>query len=159
MLALKAVELLIKIYPGVQLCMVGPDKDGSLSLCKTYAEDRALPVTFTGKLKKKEWAALAHNYDIFLNTSKIDNTPVSVVEAMAMGLPVVSTKVGGIPYLIKEGETGILVAPNNAEAIALAIESLVENRTSAKEISRQARAKVEEWDWNTVKTTWQQILT
>ena len=54
-LALEVLEKLIETHPGASLCMVGPDKDGSLEKCKRFAEEKQLPVTFTGKLSKEEW--------------------------------------------------------------------------------------------------------
>ena len=77
-------------------------KDGSMEACKEYAAEEKLPVKFTGKLEKNEWIKISADAGIFINTSNIDNTPVSLMEAMALGLPVVSTNVGGIPYLIED---------------------------------------------------------
>src|SRR5690606_13932264 len=71
-LALRSLEIVRKQYPEATLCMVGPDKDGSLAKCRKYASEKNLPVKFTGKLKKKEWVRLSEDYDIFLNTSDID---------------------------------------------------------------------------------------
>jgi len=92
--------------------MVGPDKDGSMEVCKKYVLINNLPVTFTGKLKKKNWTGLASKFDIFINTSNIDNSPLSVIEAMALGLPVITTNVGGIPFLIDHKVDGILIDKN-----------------------------------------------
>ncbi|WP_255702883.1 glycosyltransferase family 4 protein [Antarcticibacterium sp. 1MA-6-2] len=86
LLALKVLKILLEKYPGAELCMLGPDKDGSLEICRKFAKKNNLPVKFPGKLKKSEWAKLSVHYDIFLNSSEIDNTPVSVIEAMALGL-------------------------------------------------------------------------
>ena len=103
LLALQIVELLKKEGLEVELCMVGPEKDGSLQRCKSVAQELNLPITFPGILKKEEWIDLSKDYDIFINTTNFDNMPVSVMEAMALGLPVVSTNVGGLPYLIEDG--------------------------------------------------------
>ena len=102
LLALQIVELLKKEGLEVELCMVGPEKDGSLQRCKNVAQELNLPITFPGILKKEEWIDLSKDYDIFINTTNFDNMPVSVMEAMALGLPVVSTNVGGLPYLIED---------------------------------------------------------
>ncbi|MGM1056407.1 MAG: glycosyltransferase family 4 protein [Bacteroidota bacterium] len=158
MLALKTLEILLKDHPEAALKMVGPDKDGSLSTCRKYAEERNLPVAFTGKLKKQQWKALAADCDIFLNTTHIDNTPVSVLEAMALGLPVVSTNVGGIPFLIEAGKTGMLVPPNDAEAMARAVEYLLNNHESAHHIAVNARETAESFDWEVIKSSWKELL-
>ncbi len=158
MLALQTLEILLKDHPEAGLKMVGPDKDGSLSTCRKYAEERNLPVTFTGKLKKQQWKALAADCDIFLNTTHIDNTPVSVLEAMALGLPVVSTNVGGIPFLIEAGKNGMLVPPNDAEAMAKAVQHLMNDPEAALAIAANARETAESFDWGVLKHQWTQLL-
>lgn len=142
----------------VELCMVGPENDGSLELTKKYAEKKNVPVNFTGKLSKKEWIKLSEAYNIFINTTNIDNTPVSVIEAMALGLPVVSTNVGGMPFLIEHGIDGMLVAPNNVNAFKLAIMRLMENSEDTLKMSENARRKVEQFDWEIVKEKWISLL-
>jgi len=158
LLALKSLEILIKYYPDAQLCMVGPDKDGSMETCRKYAEKHSLPVRFTGKLKKKDWIALAENFDIFINTTNIDNTPVSVIEAMALGIPVVSTEVGGIPFLIENERSGLLVPPNDPNKMAESVKKLLENPAQAMEISRFAREKTTNFDWPVIKHQWRKVL-
>ncbi len=158
MLALKALELLLKGYPEATLCMIGPDKDGSLSVCKDYAEQNGLPVEFTGKLSKKAWRERAVGFDIFLNTTYIDNMPISVIEAMALGLPVVSTAVGGIPYLLENKKDALLVDANNEVAFAEALCWLLENPERAFEQAAHARQKVEHFDWQKVKYLWLGLL-
>ncbi len=158
LLALKCLKILFNKYPEAELCMIGPDKDGSLSACRKFAAKHNLPVTFTGKMKKKEWTALAGDYDIFLNTSDIDNTPVSVIEAMALGIPVVSTNVGGIPYLIEDNRTGYLVAPGDPGAMAERVEELLQNPGKAFKFSRCGREKTKEFDWELIKSAWHKVL-
>ena len=101
-LAIKTLETVLKKYPDAQLTMIGPDKDLSYEKCQAYKDHKQLPVTFTGRLSKKEWTSLAKDFDIFLNTTNIDNTPLSVLEAMASSLVTISTKVGGIKYLLND---------------------------------------------------------
>ncbi len=157
-LALAVVEELLNQGFDASLCMVGPEKDGSLEKCKTIAQQKKLPVTFTGKLSKKEWIHLSKEYDIFINTTHFDNTPVSVIEAMALGLPVVSTNVGGLPFLITNNKTGILVPPNNVGVFVKAIKDLSANHRKAIQVSKNARLEVEKFDWEQVKEKWFKIL-
>ena len=140
------------------LCMVGPDSDGTLKEVKKLVKLNKLNVKFTGKLPKSEWITLAEDYNIFINTTNFDNTPVSVIEAMALGLTIVSTNVGGMPYLIENNEEGLLVEPNDAKAMAKAIINLFKNPDSAKRMSLNARQKVEQFDWEVVKHRWLDIL-
>ncbi len=157
-LALEVVKLLLKSDYQASLCMVGPDKDGSLERCKKIAAETSLPIKFTGRLSKSEWIDLSKEYDIFINTTNFDNTPVSVIEAMALGLPVVTTNVGGIPYLLENKRDALLVKPNDADAICESVISLIENPQTAVHLASNARKKVEKFDWEEVKHLWFRIL-
>ena len=158
LLALEIVEMLQSKGIDVSLCMVGPDKDGSLARCKKVASELKLPVTFTGMMQKGHWITLSKDYDIFINTTNFDNMPVSVMEAMALGLPVISTNVGGLPFLIDQEKDGILVPPNNAEAFVNAIVELLDNPIKVQRITRNARTKIEGYDWENVKHSWIKLL-
>ncbi len=158
LLALQLVEKLMKTNIEVFLCMVGPEKDGSLSKCKKYAQDKNLPVIFKGKLEKEEWISVSQEYDIFLNTTNFDNMPVSIIEAMALGFPVISTNVGGLHYLIEKNKTGILIPPNNVEGFENAIITLLNNPEMVADLSTNARRKAESFDWEKVKHLWTGLL-
>ena len=158
LLALETVEILKKKGMDVSLCMVGPDKDGSLQRCKKIAAELQLPITFTGMLKKKEWIALSKDFDIFINTTNFDNMPLSVMEAMALGMPVVSTNVGGLPFLIENNVNGLLIPPNNPGAFVNAIEAICSNDVKARELAKNARLQTEGFDWEKVKQRWIKLL-
>ena len=158
MMTVKVFEKLVQKYPDSTLCMVGPEKDGSLNKCRRYARKHQLNISFPGKLKKKEWAALSTNYDFFINSTHIDNTPISVIEAMALGLPVISTDVGGMSQLIEDGKDGILVPEHDEDAMVEAIEKLIQDQELALQIARAARKKVEAFDWEIVKEEWMKVL-
>lgn len=157
-MAIDVVCLLKMKYPNATLCMVGPDKDGSLSEVKKYAEKKEVSVLFTGRMSKMEWTNLSKEYDILINTTHFDNTPISVIEAMALGLAVVSTNVGGIPYLLKANKEAILVNDNDAEAMTEGIDMIIQNQHFAKTITTNARSKVVDFDWEIVKQRWLIIL-
>jgi len=160
LLAVAIVDLLRSRHPQVHLCMVGPDKDGSLAEVRRRIAERGLDghITLAGLLTKAAWIARAAEYDLFINTTTVDNQPVSVIEAMALGLPVISTDVGGLPYLIEDRLDGILVPPDNAEAFCEAIERLLAEPETARALARRARAKAETHDWETVKEQWFGII-
>lgn len=157
-MAIKVLGIVKDKYPMAELCMVGPDKENLISECKKYAEELNLQVTFTGKLEKKDWVELSKKYNIFINTTHFDNMPISVIEAMALGLPVISTNVGGISCLIKHNVNGLLVNDNDAAAMAKEIHNLIENSQNRSNIVILARLKVEDFDWNNVKKKWHEIL-
>lgn len=145
-------------YPEAVLCMVGSDKDGALEKAKLYAEKYNLDVTFTGHLSKPDWIALSSDYSIFLNTSRFDNAPVSAIEAMALGLAIVSTDVGGIPYLLEHKKDALLVENENVHSMAAAVREAVKNTEESKNRIASARQKAASFDWEIVKKSWKEIL-
>lgn len=159
-MALEVLRLLSEKYPEAVLCMVGPDKDGSMQSVKDLAAKYRLTerLRITGKMSKTDWHKLSEEYDIFISTTNFDNTPVSVIEAMALGLPVVSTNVGGVPYLIDDGKDGLLCEKGNAEYMAEKIIQIVSSPEKSKDICINARKKVETFDWSVVKEQWRIIL-
>jgi len=149
-----------KQYPKATLCMVGPDKEGSLSKLKKLALKYNLldSIEFTGYLNKQEWIQKSVNYDIFINTSIVDNIPTSVIEAMALGLPVVTTNVGGMPFLINHTKNGLLVKNNNTDEMINQIIYLLENKEIAERISDNARTRIADFDTAIVKKQWLKLL-
>jgi len=156
-----AIQVLFEIqkqYPKAKLCMIGPDRDGSLKDVKTLVRKLKLEdsVEFTGILTKKEWHKKSEDYDVFINTTNVDNTPISVIEAMALGLPIVSTDVGGLPYLISNNTDGILVPKENPSQMASAILNLIEENNQVLAVN--ARKKAMRFGWNVVKIKWFDIF-
>jgi glycosyltransferase involved in cell wall biosynthesis len=96
--------------------------------------------------------------DIFLNTTNVDNTPISVLEAMACGLCVVSTNVGGIPYLLEHEHDALLVPPDDPAAVATAVRRLLTEPDLAEQLSRNARQKAEKFDWSIILPQWEALL-
>ncbi|HBK83748.1 MAG TPA: glycosyl transferase family 1, partial [Flavobacterium sp.] len=141
-------------YANATLTMVGADKDGSLEHTKKWAEQNKIKVNFTGKLTKEQWTELAQNHDIFINTTHFDNTPVSIIESMALGLPIVSTNVGGIPYLLSHNKNALLVEDNNAQQMADAIEILLNNEAIVQKITQNAIVHANTMNWSQVKEQW-----
>ena len=97
-------------------------------------------VRFAGFLDMAAKRAEGDGADVFINTNRVDNQPVSVIEACAMGLPVVATNVGGIPDLLRDRETGLLVRDGDHAAMAEAVIDLLEDPELAERLSRQGRA-------------------
>ena len=157
-MAVKVLQQLQEKYPSASLTMVGPDKDGSLQTTKAFTDSIGVAVNFTGQLAKEDWWQLASEHDIFINTTHFDNTPISVMEAMALGLPVVSTNVGGIPYLLADKENALLVNDDDDKAMTEAICSLLEDQQKASDLTLNARHFIEQMDWNVVKEEWKRVL-
>ncbi len=144
----------------LRLTMIGPDKDGSHSRVQTTAMRLGvshLVMLRPGVEKSNVPRELARG-DLFLNTTNVDNTPVSILEAMACGLPVISTNAGGIPYLLDHDVDALLVPVNDAGAIAAELERLHAEPDLAARLARQALRKVAAFDWDVVLPRWQRLL-
>jgi glycosyltransferase involved in cell wall biosynthesis len=157
-----AVEVLAglqKTRPDATLTMAGRDK-GSLARVKRAVKRKGLngTVRFAGFLdmagKQREFG----NHDIFLNTNRVDNMPVSVVEAAAFGLPVVSTAVGGILYLLQHEETGLLVKDGDVAGMVDAVWRLFREPDLAARLSANGRRLAEACAWPQVKTQWEALF-
>jgi glycosyltransferase involved in cell wall biosynthesis len=157
-MALKVFHEMKKEFPHSELCMVGPDKDGTLNKVQEMAKQMQLDVTFTGKLSKPEWVRLSAEYDIFINTTHFDNTPVSVIEAIALGLPVVSTNVGGISYLLEDKKTALLVNDNDVNGMVCCLKEIMSNQPLRDGLVNNALALVQAFDWEKVKSKWEEVL-
>lgn len=159
-LAIEVLEWLSKSYPEALLCMIGAFKDSSIEDVRALITHYKLEarVEITGIMRKQDWVAKAKDFDVFINTTNIDNMPISVIEAMALGLPVVSTNVGGIPYLIEDCKTGLLVEAGNPDEMVIAIERLIREEQFASNLIQSARIMIEHFDWHEVKNSWYQIL-
>ena len=115
-------------------------------------------VRFTGKVSPVEMGALLNEADILLNSPDIDNMPLSLIEAQAAGLPIVSTSTGGIPYIVKDGETGLLVPPGDDAAMAAASLRLLEEPGLALRLSRAGREScLERFSWAAVEASWVRV--
>jgi len=158
-MAISTLKALKNEYPEAKLCMVGPDRDGSLDKVKELVSELNLEnsVEFTGVLTKSQWHKKSTDFSIFINTSNVDNMPVSIIEAMALGLPVVTTNVGGIKYLVNNKVSGTLVNPNDADAMMRAITDLIQKGSG--DSTEKARKQVEEFQWEVVKHKWNKLLT
>lgn len=160
-LALRTMELLQKDFPDTFLAMAGMDKcDGSLQ--KTQALSLTLGlndrVEIASQIKKSDVASFLNKGNIYINTTNIDNTPISVLEAMACGLCIVSTNVGGIPYLLEDGVNALLVPPNDPVAMTTAIKRILTEPGLVEKLSTNARKKAEQFDWSSVLPMWENLF-
>lgn len=160
-LAPRVLAKLLPEFPDLHLTMIGPDKgDGSWQQVQKVAKELGVAgsLTMTGGVAKRDVPALLNDGDIFLNTTNVDNTPVSVLEAMACGLCVVSTNVGGLSYMLEDGRDALLVPPDDAVAMASAVERILTEPDLGVRLSGNAREKVAKFDWSVVLPKWERLL-
>ncbi len=112
-----------------------------------------------GRVAPQLMPRLYDDADIFLNSSVIDNQPVSVLEAFAAGLPVVSTGVGDLAALVRDGETGMRVPSGDPGAMAEAVTALLQFPERAAAMAGRARQEVERYTWPSVRDAWAAVYT
>lgn len=147
---IRGFHSLAHIYPDACLTVVG---DGSQrmkleEMVKSLGMERR--VTFLGAIPHSELPQLYADHDFFVNASRIDNLPLSILEAFACGLPVISTRAGGIPYLVEDHKTGLLFNINDHEALASAIDFLLKNPKQAQNFANNAYHSLSHYSWDNV---------
>lgn len=141
---LPAISLVVKEIPEVVLVSVGRDVDGFLHTLKAQAADLGIEhhVIFLGK--RRDAAKIINGCDLFVLPSKIEGFGIVLLEAMALKKPVVASNTGGIPEIVSNGKTGLLVEPGNPISIANAIADLYRDRKKAMVFGENGRRTVEE---------------
>ncbi len=138
-IVLAAFARLRAAHPEAQLHIAG---DGVARAALEAQAASCGGVTFHGALKRAALAALHEQCDIFVNASRADNMPVSMIEAMASGLAIVSTSAGGIPDLVVAGRDALLVPVDDTAALHLALESVLADVAAARQRAESAHAQV-----------------
>ncbi len=159
--ALAVMAILAKTIPDLRLAMAGPEKTpGAAAALRVLAGRLGVAdrIDWGGKQAKPAVPAWLSRGDIFLNTSQVDNTPVTLLEAMALGLCVVSTDAGGIPFLVEDGVDGLLAPTGDAMALAERVRRLLGDPALAARLSAAGRRKAETCDWSRVLPQYETVL-
>jgi len=128
----------------------GPDREKLERIAEELGVTRS--VRFTGALENSELPAVYREASIALNSSLVDNFPISLLEAMASGVPIVTTQVGGIPYLVEHETTALLVPPRAPAAMAGAVRRLLEDRALASRLRAAGLDAVQRYAWPRVRS-------
>lgn len=154
-MAVHVAKILYQQYPEFKMVMAGGDK-GMLPEIQEMIrkEDLEAIILLPGYIDLEQKKQFADEYDLFISTNNIDNAPVSIVEFMAMGIPVISTNVGGISYLIEDGVNGFTVTPDDAMEMAEKISSLIEQPTRAIQAAMNAGTFVKKFGEDAVMKKW-----
>lgn len=149
--ALRAFAAVRAVHPAARLVVAG---SGPLRAeLEALAVQLALgeSVSFTGRVDNEGMAALYRGADVMINPSLVDNMPNSVLEALACGVAVVSTNVGGVPYLVDDGKTALLVPPGEPEPMAAAIVRLLHEPALAAALREAGLRAVQQYTWASVR--------
>lgn len=149
--AIRAFQLVIASHPQARLTIAGSGPEGVR--LRQFVSDQGLAqaVQFAGRLERDAMAALYRSADLMLNPSLADNMPNSVLEAWASGVPVVSTNVGGIPYLAQDGVTASLVPPADAPAMAQACMALLSDAALWQQRAQAGLQQAQRYTWQRVQ--------
>lgn len=149
--ALRALVLVRERYPDATLVIAGSGP--SRAELERLAADLGITgaVTFTGRVDNAAMASLYRDADVMLNPSLVDNMPNSVLESLACGVPVVSTNVGGVPYLVEDGRTALLVPPQAPQAMAAAVLRVVAEPALTAALQEAGLRHVQQFTWASVR--------
>jgi glycosyltransferase involved in cell wall biosynthesis len=142
-------------FPAATLTLVGSGSQDAV----LRQEATALGVdnvTFVGRVAPSEIHRYYANADIYVQAPSIDNMPLSLLEAFASGLPVVSTDVGGVPSMLRHGVDGLLVPDNNADALASQVIQLLADPGLARQLAESAYRTLAAYEWPVVRKGWLQ---
>lgn len=141
---LRALPAIIRAVPTVQYLIVGSDESGYADRLERLAQelkiaDHVHMVGFQDPVQPF-LAAL----DLYVHPALMEGFGIAVVEAMAMGKAVVATTTGGLPEVVAQGETGLLVPPGDAESLAVAVVSLLEDQVRREQMGRNGMVRAQE---------------
>jgi L-malate glycosyltransferase len=140
-------------YPEATLTVVGHGSEREA--LHALAERLGLRhVTFTGAVSPSEVQQHYAAADIYVQTPAIDNMPNSVIEAYASGLPVVATRVGGVPAILTDGVHGLLAADDDDAGVAERIVWLLDHPDDARQLAEAAYATCASYEWPVVRRAW-----
>ena len=147
---LKAVPLILQRHNAeLNIIGTGPRFDEYAGLARTLGIEEE--VHFLGFVDPTEVPTHYASADLFVLPSRMENFPLVLLDAMASGLPVVATAVGGVPELVVDGETGLLVPPYDPQALAEAVNSLLDNPQSMRVMGAEGKKRVrEQYTWDKV---------
>lgn len=152
--AIRALALLKQRLPQARLSIAGTGPERP-QLERLVADLRVSEsVTFLGRLDRREMAALYRSADAVLNPSRVDNMPNSVLESLASGVPVVSTHVGGVPFIVEHNRSALLVAAGDSEAMAAALGDILTRPELAARLREAGLADVQRYGWDRVRVEW-----
>jgi glycosyltransferase involved in cell wall biosynthesis len=152
-MALDAYTIIKKRRAEARLDVVGTgSEEASL---KSWAAQLGVPdINFHGAVPNEAMPLYLEGADILLNPSNADNMPISLLEAFAAGVPVVTTNVGGIPDLVGPEETALLVAAGDSIAMADKVEELLNEPQRVTSLTRRAKALSDQTSWDRVGRLW-----
>jgi len=152
--AIDAFARLVAVVPAARLLVAGDGPDRSALERQADAIGLADRVEFLGNVDPDDMATVRARATLLINTSRVDNQPVSLLEALAAGLPVVSTDAGGIPDMVSHDVDALLAPVGNADALGAHLSSLAQDDTLAERLRAAGRVRARAFRWEAVRSAW-----
>jgi L-malate glycosyltransferase len=150
---LRAFGHIQKAIPGATLTIVG--KGSEAARLGALAADLGLRnVTFAGAVSPDQIHRFYADADVYVQSPSIDNMPNSVIEAFASGLPVVATRIGGVPAMLQDGIHGLLAGDDDDEGIAERVLWLLAHPDEARRMAAAAHSTCAAYEWSRVRDAW-----
>ncbi|PCJ37539.1 MAG: glycosyl transferase family 1 [Cellvibrionales bacterium] len=152
--AIKALALAADHIPSIEVLIAGtgPEKERLKNLSKRLGVDDK--VHFVGRLGPGEIEKFYQGADVMLNPTTVDNMPNSILEALASCVPVISTNIGGVPYMVEHNNTALLVPVNDEEEMARQILRLYKDDKLREKLIVNGLQEVAQYSWLSVKPLW-----
>ncbi len=151
-----AFAIVKRRYPDATLTITGYGSQES-SLRELARLQQCDGIKFVGRIEQPEMPAIYDAADIFINSSVVDNQPVSILEAFAAGLVVVSTATGDISAMVTDRVSGYLVPAEDPQLLANTIISVLDHPAEGVQVTRRARQEVNKYAWSHVRKDWEQL--
>ena len=155
--ALRAMARVVTQVPDARMTVAGSGPEAERLQAMVQQLGLSHAVRFAGRLNREAMADLYRQADVLLNASLVDNMPNSLLEAMASGVAVVSTNVGGVSYIAEHGETACLVPPGDDEAMAHALVRLAQDAALRDRLRGNGLVAVGRYTWSAVAPQWARV--
>lgn len=157
---IKALAVLQKKYPTEDWCLLlagdGAEKENLMALARSLAVNgRLIFKSSVGHQELPKYLKISH---VFIRPSRSEGLGISFLEAMAAGVPIIGTRIGGIPDFLTDQETGLFCDPENPEDIAYKIKLVLDDESLRKKMIKNARVLVEEkYDWDKIAENYKKL--
>jgi glycosyltransferase involved in cell wall biosynthesis len=152
--AIRAFAIVRGCWPAATLTVAGSGPElGNLQRLATELGVSGA-TCFTGRVENARMPELYARATVALNPSTVDNMPISILEAYASGVPVVSTRVGGVPYIAEHEQTALLVDVGDADGMAQAVLRLLGDPALARRLAEAGTARAQRYAWPELRESW-----
>jgi len=152
-LVVRAFAEVQKVFPEARLWVVGEGPQEN-AIRRLIAELDLKEVEVAGRVTRGNIGRFYDKADILVNAPRVDNMPVSILEAFASGLPVVTTDAGGIPYIVRHEQTGLVSNTEDWRQLAANVIRLLQDPTLAPRLTENAYQQSFTYHWGTIRQNW-----